>query len=170
MPGNDPRGGGVTPPEQLIRMHRRSLVHVLVLHGTTAGRDQVARVFHRESPVRSGPFVKLDAARDADALHAALEACVARDEEVGVVRESHRGTLYVDFVGRLPLETQRLLLEFSKRSTSDLPGARAAAWGGRIVAGSPNDLAPAVAQGRFIAELHDTLNKILVDLGQEGAP
>jgi sigma-54 dependent transcriptional regulator, acetoin dehydrogenase operon transcriptional activator AcoR len=170
----DERRGAQGPaPAQLIRLHRHSLVNVLVVHGTPAEREQIARVFHRESPVRNGPFVRADCTRDEGLLQAALRAWVAgesREPGANTLLGAGRGTLFLDSVLTLPLQTQHLLLEFATRCVGSEERLGPVAWAGRLVVGSPEDPGDAVAAGTFLVELYDCVNKVRIDLNDAGGP
>ena len=161
-------GSGYPSPEQLIRQHRNSLVNVLVLHGTAAERDQIARVFHRESPVRGGPFIRVDCAREEESLRSALRAWMT-----GMVREpgtnpllgAGRGTLFLDAIDALSLSAQQDVLNFWTRCLEPDEGASVHHWAGRLIVGSGVDLSEAVAAGRFLRALEECVDKVRIDLG-----
>ena len=95
-PGRPTRGGGVTPPARLLRLHRHSLVNVLVVGGSPEQRVQVAYTFHKESVMKSGPFVCLDGNHDHDRLRRALQFWTLRLGEPSAtdpIRAAQRGTV-----------------------------------------------------------------------------
>ena len=151
---------------ELIRLHRHSLIHLLLVGGTVRERAWLALAFHRESPLRRGPLVRLRGPRDEDRLRCALECalCAVKcGRPDSPLRESEGGTLFVDHVERLSLATQRVLL-FFLASLSPPQGAPAVAWFGRLAVGSAEPLEAAAAAGRFLPALHDLLDKIRVEL------
>jgi DNA-binding NtrC family response regulator len=145
---------------------------VLVVGGTVERRDQVARAFHQESPLRTGPFVYVDCARDEDRLRVALEDWMAAPTELigtpmNPYRDAEQGTLFLDPVEKLSLDTQRLLLALARR-LHGAPGADTdAPCVGRLVSGNPRGLGDAVSEGRFMAALYDALDKVRVELEAE---
>ena len=146
------------------RAATRGLVPVLVLHGTAAARDQIARVFHRDSPVRNGRFVRIDVGREEDRLRSALRERTTegvRASETSPLQVAERGTLFVDGLSSLSPESQELLLELLGRSG---PGA----WNGRIIAGDPGALVEAVSTGRFSKALYQLLDQVRVELEDRG--
>lgn len=169
-PSREPeRGESNLPPAQLIRLHRHSLTNVLIVGGTAARRDQVARAFHRESPLRAGAFVSVDCEREEDRLQAALQewtgaARAREDPGMNPFRAAEQGTLYLDSVEHLPPEAQRLLLALARRLLGDPVGAPEGPCAGRLVVGNPRGLADAVAEGTFLASLYDAIDKVRVEL------
>lgn len=155
---------------RLIRLHRHSLFHLLLVGGAAGERERLASAFHRGSPLRCGPFVCLEAERDEDRLRCALEhalSAVTREPPDNPLRESEGGTLFLDRVSRLSLATQQVLL----RVLASLPGAAAATWPcfSRLAVGSDEPLEDAAAAGRFHPALFDILDKIRVEL-RPGTP
>ena len=160
---------------QLLRLHRHSLINLLVCGGTAEERRGVGLEFHRASPLRIGPFVSIDCRYDGPRVHASLEswlACASRSPQDNPLRAAARGTLFLDSIEALSSSTQRLLLLFANGSALPARDESGVDWAGRLIVGSVEDLLVAVANGRFLAALQDHLDKIRVDLGpsrQEGA-
>ena len=67
------RGAAAKPPAHLLRLHRHSLVSILVTGGTADEREAMARAFHQASPIRERPFMVLDCGRDEPTLRRALQ-------------------------------------------------------------------------------------------------
>lgn len=165
-PEHEPPRERSDPPPQLVRLHRHTLTNVVVIGGTTERRIQVARAFHRESPLRGSEFAVIDARVDDERLMSALLAWTGdvRATEANPLGSARHGTLFIDHVERLSPETQRLLLGLAERILGE-PSAPVDAQGpGRIVAGNPGSLAAAVAEGRFSDSLYDALDKVRVEL------
>lgn len=156
-------GPGLSEP--LIAIHRRTLVPAVVAGGTSRGRAGVARLLHRESPVRDGRFVRVDCAREEVRLRAALESWRFGAESArrpGPVLDAAGGTLFVDHVELLSSATQRLLLALASSRLDESESAPG--WPGRLILGNPRDLAAESADGRFLADLWDCVDKLRVDL------
>jgi sigma-54 dependent transcriptional regulator, acetoin dehydrogenase operon transcriptional activator AcoR len=144
---------------------------VLIIGGTVAQRDRVARTFHSESPLRAGPFVLVDCGTDRDRLRVALRAWSAPGSSgpTNPLREAEEGTLYLERVEDVPPDTQPLLLALALRLQGELVGGTGWPCAGRLVAGNPHPLTVAVSEGRFDPALHDALDKVRVDLGPDVA-
>jgi DNA-binding NtrC family response regulator len=167
-------GGSGLPSARLIRLHRHSLTNVLVVGGTAERRDQVARAFHQESPLRTGPFVHVDCRREEERLRVALEDWTAAPTDLigtpmNPYRDAEQGTLYLDPVEQLSPDTQRLLLALARRLHGEPAGNNDAPCAGRLVSGNPRGLGEAVSEGRFMAALYDALDKVRVEL-EAGTP
>src|SRR5262245_26784104 len=134
-PTDEPARGDASavPSAQLIRLHRHSLTNVVVVGGTATRRNEVARSFHRESPLRNAAFVVVDAATDDDRLRRSLAAWtgVPGDGEHPYAAAAH-GTLFIDHADRMSAETQRLLLALGRRLLGEPAQGREVPCPGRI--------------------------------------
>jgi transcriptional regulator of acetoin/glycerol metabolism len=140
--------------------------------GNEALREQVARAFHRESPLGGGAFAIVNCAREEDRLRAALQDWTEGGGEQGVnpLQVAEQGTLYLDMVEELEIDTQRLLLALA-RQIQGVPAIGAqAARAGRLVVGNPRGLADLAADGRFMPALYDALDQVRVELGPPEEP
>jgi two-component system response regulator FlrC len=149
----------------LLGLARRAAaadVTILVTGPSGAGKDVVARYIHAKSGRARGPFVAVNCAALPEAM---LEALLFGHERgaftgalqaaPGLFRAADGGTLFLDEVGELPLAMQaKLLRAVEQREVLPLGATRAVAVDVRLVAATNRDLASAVAEGRFRADLH----------------
>jgi DNA-binding NtrC family response regulator len=144
-----------------LRLHRNSLMNVLVMGGDPATRLEIAEAFHRESPLHAGPLVAIDAVRDAGPLLAALRSWTSGTTATIPVSlaAAERGTLFIDGIEHLDTESQRRL-----RQLIDHGDESSAVRPGRFVAGFSEDPAAAVAMGVFSPALYDALDKVRIEL------
>lgn len=160
--------GAVDTAPALPHLYRHSFSHLLLLGGSAREREQLALAFHRESALRTGPFIRVDCSKQEAQLRMALEWWLARSRRrdgPNPLWSAERGTLFLDEIDALSPVAQRLLLELICRGGAGSPGAEGDNWAGRLAAGSSEDLANAVQEGRFLSALHDGLDKICIDLG-----
>ena len=165
-PGKAGGGGASLPPARLIGLHRHSLTNVLIVGGTAAQRAEVARAFHRESPLASGAFVTVDCRNDQERLRLALDGWAVGSDasDRNPFEAAEHGTLYLDPIEQLSPDTQRLLLGLARRLHGESVGRRDGPCAGRLVAGNPRGLAEVVSEGRFLPALQDALDKVRVEL------
>lgn len=91
----------------------------VLLGPTGAGKEWLARCYHRYSPRSKGPFAALNCALlDRDLLYAQLFGARrgsftgAVNDVQGLVEASHEGTLFLDELGEMSLDVQKALLRF----------------------------------------------------------
>jgi len=119
---------------------------LLLLGETGVGKELVARVIHAGGARREGPFHVVDCAfLDADRVEEVLFG--QGDGGHGKVQMAQGGTLLLDQVDELTLETQARLLRFlEEQRASDTPQVR-------VVATTTRDLEMLVTEGKFRRDL-----------------
>jgi DNA-binding NtrC family response regulator len=145
---------------------------VLITGESGTGKELVARAVHERSLYRAGPFVVLNCA--------ALPATLIADElfghekgaftgavqrRIGRLESAHRGTIFLDEIGDLPLEQQAHLLRFLQERTIDrVGGTKPIEVDARVICATHLDLARAVREGRFREDLYYRLHVLSLHL------
>ena len=145
---------------------------VLIRGETGTGKELCVDALHHASPRREQPFVVLDLAGVAPNLleselfgHVKGAFTGATSDRAGAFERAHRGTLFLDEVGELPLEVQpRLLRVLERREVKRLGSNDFRAADVRVVAATHRDLKAEVQAGRFREDLYHRLAVIEVVL------
>ena len=139
---------------------------VLIQGETGTGKELVARGIHQVSPRRERLLVTVNCAALAPALvaselfgHEAGAFTGATKRRIGRFELAHQGTLFLDEIGELSPELQVMLLRVLQEKTIErVGGSSPIAVDVRLIAATHQDLAQAVADGRFRADLFYRLN------------
>jgi formate hydrogenlyase transcriptional activator len=139
---------------------------VLILGETGTGKELIARAIHKISPRRQHLLVKVNCAALPSGViaselfgHEAGAFTGAAKRRLGRFEIAHQGTLFLDEVGELPLDIQVLLLRVIQERVFERVGANEPiATDVRLIAATHRDLAAAVQQGQFRADLFYRLN------------
>jgi two-component system nitrogen regulation response regulator NtrX len=138
---------------------------ILIRGSSGAGKELAARLLHQKSHRADGPFVVLNAASMApDRVEEELFGTEDRSggpRKVGALEESHGGTLYIDEVADMPLETQgKVLRVLVEQKFLRLGGAQKVSVDVRIVSSTSRDLERDMSEGRFREDLYHRLNVV----------
>lgn len=140
---------------------------VLISGAAGTGKEVVARMIHAKSRRNKGPFVVLNAANmSPEWIDAELFGQEARNpnggaEKVGTFERAHRGTLFIDEVADMPLETQaKILRALQENSFERLHGSRRVEVDVRVIVASNRDLQEEIRAGRFREDLYYRLNVV----------
>lgn len=161
--------GSSVPMRQVraaIQQVARTDATVLILGETGTGKELVARAIHQLSPRRSRLFVPINcAAMPAHLLpselfgHEAGAFTGAVKRRIGRFELAHQGTIFLDEIGEVPLETQVTLLRvLQERVIERLGAGQAIPVDVRVIAATHRDLSLEVQGGRFRADLFYRLN------------
>lgn len=135
---------------------------VTIFGETGTGKEVVAQHLHLASPRRSAPFVALNAACVPRELfeselfgHKRGAFTGATADRLGLFREAHGGTLFIDELAELPIESQaKLLRALETRLVRPVGDGKEHAVDVRIVAATNCDLWAEVQAGNFREDLY----------------
>ena len=135
---------------------------VLILGETGTGKELVARAIHRMSPRKNLPFVTLNCAAIPTGL---LESELfgyergaftgALSQKIGRFEMAHRGTLFLDEVGDIPLDLQpKLLRALQEKAFERLGGTKTIPIDVRLVAATNRNLTQMMGDKLFRSDLY----------------
>ncbi len=139
---------------------------VLILGETGVGKELIARAIHRQSMRNEGPFIRVNCAALPDTLidselfgHEKGAFTGAIKTKAGRFELAHNGTIFLDEVSELPLQTQsRLLRILQEKEFQRVGGTKTLYSDFRLITATNKDLKDEVANGSFRADLFYRLN------------
>ena len=145
---------------------------VLLQGESGTGKELIAKALHLNSPRRDRPFVPVNTgSMPPDLLESTLFGHVkgaftsAVSSKKGLFEVADRGTIFLDEIGSMGLETQaKILRVLQDRRFMHLGGVHEIQVDVRIIAATNVDLRQSVREGKFREDLFYRLNVITIDL------
>jgi DNA-binding NtrC family response regulator len=147
---------------------------VLIQGESGTGKELIAKAIHASSPRKDRPFVPVNTgSMPTDLLESTLFGHVkgaftsAIAAKKGLFEIADRGTIFLDEIGNMSMETQaKILRVLQDRKFMQLGGIHEIQADVRVIAATNVDLRQAVKEGKFREDLFYRLNVITVDLPQ----
>ena len=145
---------------------------VLILGESGTGKDLLARAIHDRSPRKNGPFIAIHCGGlQREILESELFGhergafTGAHAAKPGLFEMADKGTVLLDEIGEMPLDSQvKLLRALETQSFYRVGGTQPRQVDVRVVAATNKDLAEAVRQGEFRQDLFYRINTVTITL------
>jgi two-component system nitrogen regulation response regulator NtrX len=145
---------------------------VLVTGPAGSGKEVAARLIHAKSKRADGPFVVLNcAAMHPDRMEIELFGTETgldgpdSPRKIGTFEQAHGGTLLLDEVADMPMETQgKIVRVLQDQMFERVGGGKRVEVDVRVIATTNRDLSDEMAEGRFREDLYYRLNVVPIRL------
>ncbi len=154
-----------------IRLVAPTDATVLISGESGTGKELLAKTIHRQSLRRDQPLIIVDCGAMVDTLieselfgHVKGAFTGAHSASPGRLKEAHGGTIFLDEIGELPLDTQVKLLRFVQdRELLAVGSSQYETVDTRVIAATNKDLKLLVKQGKFREDLYYRLNVFAIN-------
>ncbi len=159
----------------LVRLVERiagSDAPVLITGESGTGKEVIADLIHALSPRASGPFVKVNcAALPRELIESELFGAVkgaytgAHADRDGLFREAARGTILLDEISEMPLDTQaKLLRVLQERSFRPVGAKTSLSADCRVLAATNRPVEEAIREGKLREDVYYRISAVTLHL------
>ena len=141
---------------------------LLITGESGTGKDLVAKEIHLNSLYKDGPFIVINASLlepegiENELFGVELNGLI---KHTGFFEKANKGTLYIDEVGEMPIQTQiKILRVLTDQSFTRMGGDKIVNIETRIIASSTKDLLLAIENNQFRKDLYHRLNVVELNL------
>jgi len=136
------------------------------------GKEHIARMIHEKSQRAAGPFVPVDCGVMSKELSASDFFGHIRGSFTGAIQdkkghfvEANKGTLFLDEVGNLSVDTQMQLLRvLQEKKIKPVGSNKEIPVDVRIVTATNEDMEKSIASGKFRSDLFHRLNEFMIQV------
>jgi DNA-binding NtrC family response regulator len=148
------------------------MCNVLIEGESGTGKELVARAIHLQGPRRDSPFMSFNCGGFTEELianeifgHEKGAFTGATNKKIGLLEAAHKGTIFLDEIGEMPVSMQVKLLRFlQERTLLRVGGINPIPVDVRIIAASNQNLEEAVKKKTFREDLYYRLNVVRITL------
>ena len=141
---------------------------ILITGESGTGKDLVAKEIHLNSKFKDGPFIVINASLlEPEGIENELFGVEDNGliKHTGFFEKANKGTLFIDEVGEMPMQTQiKILRVLTEQSFSRIGGDKTIKIETRIISSSTKDLLLAIKNNQFRKDLYHRLNVVELNL------
>lgn len=145
---------------------------ILINGETGCGKELVAHAVHEKSNRKNAPFVVVDCASIPGPLAESLlfghekgSFTGANERRAGAFHDAHKGTIFLDELGELPVELQpKLLRALSEKQVKRIGAHAYEPIDVRVIAATRRDLGQFMNSGRFRSDLFFRIAQVRIEI------
>lgn len=136
---------------------------IMLLGSAGSGKEHTARYIHQISGRQSQPFLSVNCRRET--VEKQIFGEVSEDNlSLGFLEQAHEGTIYLDEICAIPINTQKKLVGALVRNQFERIGGSLVEFDCRVISGSSEDIQSHLENGTLIQDLFDRLQVVTVDV------
>jgi len=146
-------------------------VSVLITGETGTGKDLIAHALHLHSNRRDAPFVRVGCASISgpafsdELFGAAEDPSQGTPESEGLFHQARNGTLFIDDIDRMPLDTQeRMATVLKNKRLVRNGGSSSVPVDVRLLAATSRPIQPLIDKGEFLKELYRLIAGVPINI------
>ncbi|HWA92452.1 MAG TPA: sigma-54 dependent transcriptional regulator [Rhizomicrobium sp.] len=164
------QSSAISQLRQLIEKIAPTGSRVLITGPSGSGKEVVARLIHARSRRAGNAFVAINCATmDPARIETELFGIEGSDgpRKIGLLELAHNGTLYLDEVADMPIETQgKILRVLVEQTFTRIGGTQRVQVDARVISSTTADLRLEIGEGKFREDLYHRLNVVPVRVPQ----
>jgi len=154
--------------KEIISKIAHTSSRVLITGESGTGKDLVAKEIHNKSMFKEGPFVVINASLlEPNGIENELFGIEENGiiKHTGLFEKANKGSLFIDEVGEMPMQTQiKILRVLTEQSFTRIGGDKVVNIETRIIASSTKNLVAAIEENLFRKDLYHRLNVVELKL------
>ena len=153
--------------KNLIKKVAPTTSRVMIYGDSGTGKDIVAREIHRNSKFNKGPFIAINAAlMEPSNIEREFFGYYENGiSKIGYLESASKGTIFIDEVGEMPLQTQaKILRVLTDKSFTKMGDNNVIDLNCRIICSSIQNLQNLMDEGSFRKDLFHRLNVVSIQL------
>jgi len=153
---------------EIVKKIAPTTSRVLITGESGTGKDLIAREIHNNSLFKEGPFIVVNASLlEPEGIENELFG-IENDgliKHTGLFEKANNGSLFIDEVGEMPMQTQiKILRVLTDQSFTRIGGEKEVKIEARIIASSTKNLLLAIKNNTFRKDLYHRLNVVELNL------
>ena len=153
---------------EIVKKIAPTTSRVLITGDSGTGKDLIAKEIHNNSLFKEGPFIVVNASLlEPEGIENELFGTENDGliKHTGLFEKANKGTLFIDEVGEMPIQTQiKILRILTDQSFTLIGGEKEVKIETRIIASSTKNLLLAIENNTFRKDLYHRLNVVELNL------
>ena len=159
---------GAVKIREIVKKIAPTTSRVLITGDSGTGKDLIAKEIHNNSLFKEGPFIVVNASLlEPEGIENELFGTENDGliKHTGLFEKANKGTLFIDEVGEMPIQTQiKILRILTDQSFTRIGGEKEVKIETRIIASSTKNLLLAIENNTFRKDLYHRLNVVELNL------